>query len=154
NTKTYLGSLLYADQSAAYGINSLGQVVGESAFFQATYERATLWKNANQPINLGVFYGGTSSCARDINDSGVVLGWSNSIVGMRAFRWKDDNNNGVSDPGEMKMLATTKTIDKESEARAINNLGDITGAMVNTLDGGWHAFRWSNGNLMDIGTLG
>ena len=35
-----------------------------------------------------------------VNSTGTVVGYAETSVGQRGFYWRDDNDNGVSDPGE------------------------------------------------------
>lgn len=62
-------------------INNNGQVVGQAANGQAF-----LWQSGTM-IPLGTL-GGAQSFANDINDNGVVVGWSLTSTGQqKAFQW-------------------------------------------------------------------
>ncbi len=94
--------------------------------------------------NLGTL-GGSHSSARDINDLGVVVGWS-ALPGntrRRAFVWRAGS--GMKDLGALA--------GGESDAAAINNDGVIVGSS-RVASGDWRAVRWMNGVKRNLGTLG
>lgn len=69
-------------------------------------------------IDLGTL-GGAASYATDINDSGVVVGWSKTVTGVdRAFRWTAAQ--GMTDLG-------TVPGDQWSRAVSITNAGEVLG---------------------------
>ncbi len=92
---------------------------------------------------------GETSEAVDINAKGQVVGTSNPTGGPdygHAFVWEN---------GRMIDLGTLGG--KSSQARAINERGQVIGYSTTTTDGGWstrHAFLWENGRMIDLGTLG
>ena len=67
-------------QSAGYGINSTGEVVGY-ADNSGGYEQAFLYSNGSMQ-SLGTL-GGTSSDAFGINSTGEVVGWAYNSVGVQ-----------------------------------------------------------------------
>lgn len=72
---TQLPSLGQGNSTFAYGINDLGQVVGQSAVdVNATIVHAFVWQVGTAMIDLGVLPGGTFSVASAINNSGVAIG--------------------------------------------------------------------------------
>src|SRR5688572_267397 len=80
-------------------------------------------------MDLGTL-GGASSYAYDINSSNQVVGYAKLATGAeRAFLFKDANNNGVADSGEMVNLGTLAG-SASSYAYAINNNGVIVGTAV------------------------
>ena len=90
-------------------INNNGQVVGQDASGQAF-----LWQSGSfTPLgNLG----GTQSCANDINDNGVVVGWAADGSGtQKAFKWN----------GTMTSIDSSSAV--ASVAQAVNNEGDVVG---------------------------
>lgn len=88
--------------------------------------------------------GGTYSRAFGINNCGQVVGES-SVTGAsprRPFLWRDSNNNGVSDSGEMKDLGTLGG--NSGAATDINLSGLVTGTASNGVSN--RAFRWQDVN--------
>ena len=122
---------LGGSSSAARGINDLGQVVGDASV-SSTETHAFRYSNGAM-IDLGTL-GGSISRAFKINNNGVVVGYSTTASGVvtpprRAFTWKDDNNNGQSDVGEMKNLGTLGG--NVSEAYDVNDAGVTVGYSTN-----------------------
>jgi probable HAF family extracellular repeat protein len=73
--------------SSAHGINSAGQIVGESQTAQGE-THAFLWNKAGGMVGLGVLPGFTDSGAHDINNLGQVVGYC-ALAGAanRGFVW-------------------------------------------------------------------
>ena len=137
---TDLGTL-GGGQSKAYGLNDLGQVVGESET-PSGESRAFLW--LPEPAyalpagmnDLGTL-GGSESVAFGINNLGQVVGRADTDAAgiYHAFLW--DPQSGMQDLGTLG--------GQVSEAYAINDLGDVVGRAQNA-DGVFRAFyRWSEG---------
>lgn len=180
-TATELGSL-YGQATAAYGINDLGQVVGASRYGEdwrpfvwqngAMAElpgmphgevrainnhgvilgngpgQSVIWENGT-PQTLPVPSGGLWPRGFAINDQNQVAGkcW---CPAEHAMVW---DGSGYRDLGS---LAATFPEGDVSEARGINNAGQVVGwTGVSTLEGvRHHAFLWENGVMHDLGTLG
>jgi probable HAF family extracellular repeat protein len=151
-----LGTLPGHDQSMAFGINNLGQVVGcsrpgrNSGFGRCRAFRWDERQGMKQIGPLNVHY----SVAKDINDAGQILGQAVTIEnGFQAYLW--DPNNGTQFLSEMAALDPGWTIRGVS---AINNLGQITGDATFDVDGDGvfdeiHAFLLTPINIVDIQKL-
>lgn len=94
-------------------INSNGQIVG-----QGSNGQAFSWENGTMTA-LGTL-GGVESFANDVNDNGVVVGWSLDSEGkQKGFKWD----------GALVNLDSVSTL--SSSAEAVNNLGHIVGWKTN-----------------------
>ena len=142
-TLTDLGTLKLGS-ARVHDINSLGQAVGASGAPHGSGTRAFFWSRKTGMIDLASLPGGDYSVASAINDSGQVVGTSNSQNGMHAFLWTAAN-------GLQKLPALSGT--NSTSAYAINGAGQIAGVS------GSHATLWSGktatGSMAkDLGTLG
>lgn len=129
NTIHILGS------GTAYGLNNLTQVVGDSS------GRACMWDDGVF-TNLGTLGGGRSS-ADDINESGLVVGWSNR-TGEDHYRKRHPviwRGGIITDLG-----FDVPSVSGSGEATAVNGAGQVVGYFQ---VGGWNhtpnAFLWDNG---------
>ncbi|MUG97181.1 hypothetical protein F7734_34560 [Scytonema sp. UIC 10036] len=102
--------------------------------------------------DLGTLPGYQSSSASDINHKGQVVGraFTNAFNPFRAFIWEN---------GTMTDLGTLPDYAASSEARSLNDLGQVVGVSYDALPSrrGWNvrAFLWSaNNGMIDLGTLG
>lgn len=109
---------LGGDDSAAYGMNALGQVVGQANAAAGTPDQAFLWTAGAGMIALGNL-GGASSVAHAINGSGQVAGQSDLVSGFtHAFLWSQSG--GLHDLGILSG-------GQQSGANAINSAGEVAG---------------------------
>jgi probable HAF family extracellular repeat protein len=130
---------LRAGSARVHGVNEAGQAVGASGHPHGEDTRAFFWSRQGGMRDLGTLPGGDYSSAFAVNDSGVVVGTSNTATTMHAFSWTAAQ--GLRD------LGTLPGADASS-AFAINNQGQIAGSS------GIHAALWTGGAIQDLGTLG
>src|SRR5215208_1145510 len=81
-----LGLAVAEHISLARRINIQGQVVGRTGSVAGTDTRAAVWTLGELRV-LGALPGGDYSGAFGINDSGVVVGSSNTATILRPFIW-------------------------------------------------------------------
>jgi probable HAF family extracellular repeat protein len=137
-TATDLGTL-HAGSARIHGINESGQAVGASGHPHGEETHAFFWQKHGGIRDLGTLPGGDYSAAYAINDSGTVVGTSNTSTSTHAFSWTPTL--GLRDLGTLPGA-------NASSALAINNQGQIAGSS------GAHAVLWSGGSIQDLGTLG
>jgi len=137
-TVTDLGTL-HAGSARVHGVNASGQAVGASGHPHGAETHAFFWQKAGGIRDLGALPGGDYSAAFAINDSGIVVGTSNTSTSTHAFSWTPTQ--GLSDLGTLPGA-------NASSALAINNQRQIAGSS------GGHAALWSGGSIQDLGTLG
>jgi len=115
---------------AAFGINSHGDVVGQSG------GEAVLWVNG---VVTRLTSGYSASTAYGINDRSQIVGVANP-PDTEAVIWE----NGVMTPLSPPVLEGCHG-DCWTVARAINELGDISGYVQGMRDPPARAVRWTNG---------
>src|SRR5215467_8376754 len=117
-TATDLGTLR-PGRARVHGVNAAGQAAGESGQPHGAETHAFFWQKSGGIRDIGTLPGGDYSAAFDINDSGVVVGTSNTADNTRAFSW--------SVAAGLRDLGTLPGADASS-ASAINNAGQIAGS--------------------------
>lgn len=134
--------------AAAYGVNDAGHAVG-AADLEVDGFHACIWING-QAHDLGALADGAVSTAFSVNNSDVVVGRSQDANGVnRAVRWVPNQSGGWN----IEDLGTLRDDDGGfGWATRINNNGQIVGYATSNA-GGYHAFRWTNGVKLDLGTL-
>ena len=94
-------------------------------------------------VDLGSL-GGTYSVARDVNESGTVVGTSAVAPGdpaFHAFVW--------TSAAGMRDLGTLGGTD--SEAYAVSDTGQVVGRSLTPGDAAWHAFAWTpSSGMVDL----
>lgn len=122
-----------------HAINANAQAVGGSGHPHGSMTHAFTWQKKSGILDLGTLSGGDYSVAYSVNDSGTVVGVSNTATSMHAFQWTSAS--GLQD------LGTLPGTDA-SQAFAINNSGQVAGSS------GSHAVIWGSNGIQDLGTLG
>ena len=146
-TITDLGTL-GGPSSEASGVNSAGQVVGESEVRGGIFH-AFSWPDPVTGMlqDLGTF-GGSESAAFGINTTGQVTGYAELSGGsaVHAFRWPDPTTGGLQDLGTLPGGAG-------SVGEGLSPDGQVVGT-ADVPGGADHAFLWAApGPMQDLGTL-
>ena len=127
-----------ADTATAEGYPCTGTVAGQHAFF---------WSKATGMKDLGTLPGGNVSGAQGINDSGVVVGYSNAgghpATDFFAFQWTKG--------GGMVNLGTLPG-GPSSAAFEVNSAGVVSGDSFIS-NGAVNATSWSSGKIKNLGAL-
>lgn len=140
-TMTDLGSLGGSNASANC-LNRKGEIVG-GADTIAGASHAFLYSGGIMK-DLGTL-GGANSGAVSINDNGVVVGTSDTSNGAHhAYIYRD---------GVMTDLGALAPGVTNCFAYAINNQGQMAGAIQTNVYGGWHGILYSNGQMLDLNSL-
>ncbi|MDD5323188.1 MAG: hypothetical protein PHD43_21765 [Methylococcales bacterium] len=130
--------------SVAFAINDVGQAVGYSSGSRG--QQAVSWNSVGVPKVLPVLPGSQSGRALAVDPQGNAVGVSEIQGAPRAVLWKGGSAKDLGAlPGQF-----------ESEAHAINNIGDIVGFSVDPLTERRHAVLWTSygeGPTQDLGTL-
>jgi probable HAF family extracellular repeat protein len=153
--------------SFGYGINSLGQIVGD-AFLSDGSPRGFIFEDSMRSV--GTVAGYTASGAMAINDSGTAVG---SVYGpANGFEARSYSEAAVFRPGGVSLLGTLPAIDPnlpfgtginfrpESGAMAVNSAGLVAGFSNRGTDPAtatnspFRAVTFSGGGVLDLGTLG
>ncbi len=138
--------------SGACAINDAGQAVGTVKFWSGPYTHAYILSGQYAGTNLGNWYGISGhSSATSINNAGQVVGSSNlpnDTSVQHAVLW--NGLEGMTDLGVLP--GSTLSRSTISEARCINNAGQVVGSAVDAL-GTTHAILWADGTMNDLATL-
>ncbi len=128
--------------SEAMAISTGGTVAGQAFLTNNLTVRACVWINGT-PHDLGTIAGtaAAKSSAADLNDNGLVVGWSEVAGGSRhACAFQIDANGVVLARTDLGLLAAGQ----HSHAYGINNAGLIVGTSAD------HGFAWESGTLTDL----
>jgi probable HAF family extracellular repeat protein len=126
--------------SAAYGLNNTGTIVGDGQLANGTF-RGMVWNPDGSVTELGTF-GGASSQATGVNDSGEVVGFASLSDGYQ--------NAFAEIGGTMIDLGTLGG--GSSYAYGINDTGEIVGYSW-LADGSQSAFLYDDGTMLDLNAL-
>ncbi len=118
--------------SIGRGINSAGDITGSSRQTNNTHNHTFVWRDG-QLIHVTPYQNVFSCDAYDINADGIVCGitflWATNDRWW-GYVWNDDNENGIHDSGEMRVLGALGTYlswGSMSGAHAINDSGQVVG---------------------------
>ena len=127
-----------SDTATSQGYPCTGTVAGQHAFF---------WSKSTGMKDLGTLSGGNVSAAQGINDSGVVVGYSNlgghPATDFFAFQWTKG--------GGMVNLGTLPG-GPSSAAFEVNSAGTVSGDSF-VSNGVVKATSWSSGSIKNLGSL-
>jgi len=139
---------LGGSSSVGQGINNVGEVTGWAYTTANLAQHAFLYRSGAM-YDLGTLggasYAGLNSQGLAINDSGQVVGYSETPGGggsAHAFLYAN---------GSMQDLGTLGG--SSSSALDINNVGDIVGNSSTANDTLSHAFLYSRGSIKDLNSL-
>ena len=149
-------------ESDAHDINDKGEIVGVSrnifgvrrAFFRPAISGASL-----QPLGTtlcGPSFGACESFAYAINESGVIVGESNTfsepfLSPLQAFRFRPVRRGEFPNMEKLGTLCTdTLGFLCTSAAYDINDVGQIVGTSEVSLGGGKAAFLYANDTMTDL----
>jgi probable HAF family extracellular repeat protein len=133
---------------SANSLNGADQVAGDACNAHGD-DHAFVWKNNGTPmVDLGPPEVGSTSYAIDINASGLVGGGASDSTGTFAF---------VSSGDATPMTRIYDGLGGSTiDARALSDLGQLTGYADTGVGSAFHAFLWKNDGspMVDLGTLG
>jgi probable HAF family extracellular repeat protein len=134
-------------------MNDHRQVVGNAfpTTTAGTVSQAFRWQPGQAPVALGTLGGPSGSEAVEINQAGSVLGYSTTPQNdQRMFLWRHGK---MIDLGTLGGPNTRLGFGIVGRSDRLNEHDQVAGTSE-TASGDLHAFRWSHGNMRDLGTLG
>ena len=145
-----------ADKSDGLAINSAGQVVGRIIAGPFGSSRACLWRDGKvDPLDKPAFRSGIFSSESDaINSKGQVTGalrMEGRTSTTNFFVTYSSDHAVLWDGQKANELAPRGT--EVSLANAINDDGQVVGAISVGPEMALHACSWQNGRMKDLGTL-
>jgi probable HAF family extracellular repeat protein len=148
-----LGGASYAD-----GINNSGQIVGYSYLSDGVTLHAFEYAGGVM-TDLNPVLGGTNSAAYGINDAGQVVGEDSTPNAGDGYTGYSNESSFVKTGGTVTQIAPLPGGYTGGFATAINNSGQVVGESFtyNPSNGQlfpYEAYKYSGGNLTDLGNLG
>lgn len=136
-----LGVLPGSTISFATATSADGTVVSGSS------GHAFLWTSGGGLADLGTL-GGTGSTASDLSANGTVVVGDSLLVGdvnFHAFRWT--SGSGLVDLGTLSGGTSSNALGVSADGSVVVGLSNVPGSVA-------HAFRWTGGGMVDLGTFG
>ncbi|MEJ7607738.1 MAG: hypothetical protein WKF37_16060 [Bryobacteraceae bacterium] len=128
---------------AARALNSAGDVAGRFGSFLATDTQAIIWSfTSKRSTFLATLFRREYSSAAAMNDSGEVVGTSNSDTSIVPWLW--------TPRGGMQLIPLLPG-HNGGQAFGINKKGEVVGYA--TGPGGARAFLWTRRDVQDLGVL-
>jgi len=132
--------------SRAAGINAGGTVVGEVSSQNGPTRAAVFTLGSGGGVQVLGTLGGRNSYGNGINDSGWIVGLSDTADGIqRGF---------VAGPDGKLVEISPVNGGYSSDANAINNLGQVTGYVDVNGNGDYRAYIYRDGAMQILDTLG
>jgi hypothetical protein len=147
--ETPLSNIDPAHTGAAYGMNSLGDVVGSDT--ESSLVVPVVWKSGGSPtalntpanpLNMNSPYFSGSAAA--INSSRTIVGASFGPSNDAATLWSYNSGTGSWTP--QLLVTPTATSGSGSDARDVNTAGNIVGNFVRSNGHGTGGFIWHPGD--------
>ena len=146
-----------AQSSSALAIDELGTVAGWTVT-EAGERRAVVWRGEGEAQQLGTLQNGTYSFATAISGNGIWIAGNSGIRPLvdphlfsdiqQGFVWNDGAMQSV---GALYNPATVNKRFGTSDARAVNDYGQVVGFSIVFRQGLQSAFLWQDGVMTDIG---
>lgn len=150
----YLPTREFDERSRGLAVNSHGQIVGASSatdFGPPEHPEHAFLYSEGSMLDLGTL-GGLYSAARSINEGGIIVGQASTTL--------DPDGIGHTIPhaflyvgGMMIDLGALGDALTLSDARDVNNLGQVVGSFGYGGSGSQRAFLYQGGSLADITSL-
>ncbi len=150
--QTSLANLPNTFNAVVRTVNAEGRLAGVSATIDEV--DAVTWEGSGQIVPLDSFLDEpfAQGDVWDSSDGNVLVGWSKffdtgtGYIGRRAAMWTNGGAGAIVDLGTLGGSG--------SEARGVNNLGQIVGMSGVAGEANGHAFLYKGGNMQDLGDLG
>jgi probable HAF family extracellular repeat protein len=139
-------------QGYAYALNESGNAVGAARFGNSDVHAFLYSSATGVTSDLGTF-GGKTSVANDINESGSVTGWASKKAS--SIFDPDESLPFLYQGGSLNVIDLTPIGQSNGAGGAINDSGQIIGSAFATAEQqGATTFLFDGNNIVDLGTLG